>query len=39
MPLTVLVDPEAKKEVGDCPVDAMMRLMDGRWKGRKQEGQ
>ena len=23
----------SKKEVGDCPVDAMMRVMDGRWKG------
>ena len=33
MPLTVLVDREAKKEVGKCPVDAMMRVMDGRWKG------
>jgi hypothetical protein len=27
MSLTVLVDREAKKEVGDCPVDAMMRVM------------
>ena len=33
MPLTVLVDREAKKEVGECPVDVMMRVMDGRWKG------
>jgi hypothetical protein len=33
MPLTVLVDREAKKEVGECSVDAMMRVMDGRWKG------
>ena len=33
MSLTVLVDREAKKEVGECPVDAMMRVMDGRWKG------
>ena len=33
MPLTVLVDREVKKEVGECPVDAMMRVMDGRWKG------
>ena len=31
--LTVLVDREAKKEVGECPIDAMMRVMDGRWKG------
>src|ERR1700733_10729719 len=23
----------SKKEVGECPVDAMMRVMDGRWKG------
>jgi hypothetical protein len=27
MPLTVLVGREAKKEVGECPVDAMMRVM------------
>ena len=33
MPLTVLVDREVKREVGECPVDAMMRVMDGRWKG------
>ena len=33
MSLTVLVDREAKKEVGECPVDAMMRVMNGRWKG------
>jgi len=33
MPLTVLVDREAKKDVGECPVDAMMRVIDGRWKG------
>ena len=33
MPLAVLVDREVKKEVGECPVDAMMRVMDGRWKG------
>jgi DNA-binding HxlR family transcriptional regulator len=32
MPLTVLFDHEAKKEVGECPVDAMMRVKDGRWK-------
>jgi hypothetical protein len=32
MPLTVLFDREAKKEV-ECPVDAMMRVRDGRWKG------
>ena len=32
MPLTVLFDREAKQEVGECPVDAMMRVMDGRWK-------
>ena len=32
MPLAVLVDREVKKEVGECPVDAMMRVMDGRWK-------
>ena len=25
--------PVSKKEVGECPVDAMMRVMDGRWKG------
>src|SRR5207247_11099821 len=25
--------PVSKKEVGECPVDAMMRFMDGRWKG------
>jgi hypothetical protein len=24
--------PVSKKEVGQCPVDAMMRVMDGRWK-------
>src|SRR5882672_10857213 len=34
--------PVSKKEVGECPVDAMMRVMDGRWKGtilwRLQEG-
>jgi DNA-binding HxlR family transcriptional regulator len=23
----------SKKEVSACPVDAMMRVMDGRWKG------
>ena len=33
MPLTVLVDREAKKEVGERPVDAMMRVRDVRWKG------
>ena len=33
MPLTVFVDREAKTEVGECPGDAMMRVMDGRWKG------
>ena len=33
LPLTVLVDREAKNKVGDCPVEAMMRVMDGRWKG------
>jgi DNA-binding HxlR family transcriptional regulator len=33
MAATVLVDPEAKKKVGECPVEAMMRVMDGRWKG------
>ena len=33
MPLTVPVGREAEKEVGECPVDAMMRVMDGRWKG------
>ena len=32
MRLTVPLDREAKKEVGECPVDAMMRVMDGRWK-------
>ena len=25
--------PVSKKEEGECPVDAMMRVMDGRWKG------
>src|SRR6266478_1460188 len=25
--------PVSKKEVSECPVDAMMRVMDGRWKG------
>jgi DNA-binding HxlR family transcriptional regulator len=25
--------PVSKKEVGECPVDATMRVMDGRWKG------
>src|SRR5207237_8124488 len=25
--------PVSKKEVGECPIDAMMRVMDGRWKG------
>jgi DNA-binding HxlR family transcriptional regulator len=25
--------PVSKKEVGECPVDALMRVMDGRWKG------
>lgn len=25
--------PVSKKEMGECPVDAMMRVMDGRWKG------
>jgi DNA-binding HxlR family transcriptional regulator len=25
--------PVSKKEAGECPVDAMMRVMDGRWKG------
>ena len=30
---TVLVDREAKKKVGECPIEAMMRAMDGRWKG------
>jgi len=24
---------EMKKEVGECPVDMMMRVMNGRWKG------
>jgi len=23
----------SKKEAGECPVDAMMRVLDGRWKG------
>ena len=23
----------SKKEISECPVDAMMRVMDGRWKG------
>ena len=34
--------PVSKKEVSECPVDTMMRVMDGRWKGtilwRLQEG-
>jgi len=34
--------PVSKKEISECPVDAMMRVMDGRWKGtilwRLQEG-
>jgi DNA-binding HxlR family transcriptional regulator len=25
--------PVSKKEASECPVDAMMRVMDGRWKG------
>ena len=25
--------PVSKKEAGECPVDATMRVMDGRWKG------
>ena len=25
--------PVSKKEAGECPVDAIMRVMDGRWKG------
>jgi DNA-binding HxlR family transcriptional regulator len=25
--------PVSKKKVSECPVDAMMRVMDGRWKG------
>ena len=25
--------PVSKKEISECPVDAMMRVMDGRWKG------
>jgi DNA-binding HxlR family transcriptional regulator len=25
--------PASKKEVSECPADAMMRVMDGRWKG------
>jgi DNA-binding HxlR family transcriptional regulator len=25
--------PVSKKEAGECPVDAMMRVMGGRWKG------
>jgi hypothetical protein len=29
MPLIVLVDPEGKKKVGECPVDAMMRVSPG----------
>jgi hypothetical protein len=29
MLLTVPVDPEAKKEVGECPVDGMTRVMNG----------
>jgi hypothetical protein len=33
MPLTVLVDREMKKVVGECRIDAMMRVMNGRWKG------
>jgi hypothetical protein len=33
MPRTVLADREAKKEVGERPVDAMMRVRDVRWKG------
>jgi hypothetical protein len=28
MPLTVLVDRQAKKQVGERPVDAMMRVRD-----------
>jgi hypothetical protein len=30
MPLTVVADREAKKEVGECPVEAMMRVMECR---------
>jgi hypothetical protein len=45
MLLTVPVDPEAKKEVGECPVDRVMRVMNAecpvtslersRWRGRR----
>jgi len=25
--------PVSKKEAGECPVDAILRVLDGRWKG------
>jgi DNA-binding HxlR family transcriptional regulator len=30
--------PVSKKETGECPVDATMRVMDGRWKATILDG-